>query len=254
MGQLQATQSSSTAASAAVTDAASRKVQQLEARARQQEQHIQELHVDSHELHAQADAARREAAIAHKQLRESREAFRTRIEHFALEVSHLQSNFRIKKGQCSRPDLATRNVPQPHNRHAYILKAGFESCLLCMAALCSAVPTQDPCQMQSLQCFAALLQVGDLHRAVQLAASDPGSDLAPSHADFADRVKQLVEQLHQVQAQKDADAAHALREAQQQHSLMRGRMQALHDGYRRLRHRVEDQVGPASGPGHVAYG
>ena len=97
--------------------------------------------------------------------------------------------------------------------------------------------------MQSLPCLAALLQVGDLHRAVQLAASDPGSDLAPSHADFADRVKQLVEQLHQVQAQKDADAAHALREAQQQHSLMRGRMQALHDGYRRLRHRVEDQVG-----------
>eukprot|EP00891_Asterochloris_glomerata_P006625 jgi/Astpho2/6625/Aster-x1385 len=85
------------------------------------------------------------------------------------------------------------------------------------------------------------LEVGDLHRAVQLAASDPGSDLAPSHADFADRVKQLVEQLHQVQAQKDADAAHALREAQQQHSLMRGQMQALHDGYRRLRHRVEDQ-------------
>ena len=103
-------------------------------------------------------------------------------------------------------------------------------------------------QMQSLQTLVSLLQVGDLHRAVQLAASDPGSDLAPSHADFADRVKQLVEQLHQVQAQKDADAAHALREAQQQHSLMRGRVQALHDGYRRLRHRVEDQVGAASGP------
>ena len=99
MGQLQATQSSSTAASAAVTDAADRRVQQLEAHARQQEQHIQELHADSHELHAQADAARRETAIAHRQLRESREAFKARIEHFALEV-----------GPICIPQLERKNV------------------------------------------------------------------------------------------------------------------------------------------------
>lgn len=234
-------------------------MQQLEARARQQEQHIQELHADSHELHAQADAARREAAIAHKQLRESRAAFKARTEHFALEVGRVCSPFTESKSdkgpaQNRQPFL---NPNHDVNLHAYTLKVTMQGLnLVCCAwQPCVALHRHKiPGQMQSLQYWAALLQVGDLHRAVQLAASDPGSDLAPSHADFADRVKQLVEQLHQVQAQKDADAAHALREAQQQHSIMRGRMQALHDGYRRLRHRVEDQVGATSGLRHAAYG
>ncbi|KAL3149265.1 hypothetical protein ABBQ32_002082 [Trebouxia sp. C0010 RCD-2024] len=91
-----------------------------------------------------------------------------------------------------------------------------------------------------------MLEAADLQKACAIGRDDPGSDLAPTQADFQDRVHSLAAQLMQVQAQKDADAAHQRKELHARHASLRHSLKALHAAYRQLRLRSEDMVTPSS--------
>ena len=57
-----------------------------------------------------------------------------------------------------------------------------------------------------------------------------------------------------MQAQKDADAAHQMKELHARHASLRHSLKALHAAYTRLRLRLEDLVGHALTPhAHVVH-
>ncbi|KAA6427824.1 MAG: kinesin [Trebouxia sp. A1-2] len=85
-----------------------------------------------------------------------------------------------------------------------------------------------------------MLEAGDLQKACAIARDDPSSDLVPTQADFQERVQSLAAQLLQVQAQKDADAAHQIKELHARHAGLRHSLKALHAAYAQLRMRLED--------------
>ncbi len=60
--------------------------------------------------------------------------------------------------------------------------------------------------------------------------------------------------LLQVQAQKDADAAHQMKELHARHASLRHSLKALHAAYTQLRLRLEDMVGHILTPrGHFVH-
>ncbi|KAK9824618.1 hypothetical protein WJX72_011772 [[Myrmecia] bisecta] len=87
------------------------------------------------------------------------------------------------------------------------------------------------------------LEVADLSQAAGIGARDPSSELAPSLADFRDKVQRLAGQLTEVQAQKDADAQHQLDQLLGRHTKLKRSFKALYAAYRDLRYHLED-LGP----------
>ncbi|DBA70526.1 TPA: hypothetical protein ACH3X2_011925 [Trebouxia sp. C0005] len=231
---------SSSSSSSYVSTPSSGQVRQTAAQQQLLLQQEQQQQLAQQELQKQLAELQREAADMQKQ----NEALLASRSEMQDTVADLRAQLQNQAGQLERAAALEGDLPaqqrEADSLRSQLLEQQQANDHLQREATLSHIQLEESREAFRIRIQHCMLEAGDLQKACAIARDDPSSDLVPTQADFQERVQSLAAQLLQVQAQKDADAAHQIKELHARHAGLRHSLKALHAAYAQLRMRLED--------------